>query len=96
MATKIDDETLAQIPREWDRVEAIRKSREPERLKPVPEAHVIINGVVLDYGQSMALRVAVAMMQSELENAQRVAALGPIGPLYKRRLNEIMGIMVTR
>lgn len=47
------------------------------------EADIMINGVTLTHAQSMAVRVAVTSFLMDLP--ERLADLGPIGPLYQAR-----------
>lgn len=49
------------------------------------EADVIINGVALDFAQSMTLRVALGSFQMCCKDVD----LGEIGPLYAERCQEI-------
>lgn len=60
------------------------------------EPNIVINGVTLSLGQAMALRVAASNFQMELHEPQFMDELGPIGPAYLARLNEILQIMLKR
>lgn len=56
------------------------------------EALIVIEGVPLTLGQSMALRVAVT---SFLTDDEHLAALGVMGKLYKVRLDEVLALIFT-
>jgi len=58
------------------------------------EAEIVINGVRLTDAQSMTLRVAVTNFAMELAEPEYLEALGPIGPLYRERLDELQHIIV--
>lgn len=57
------------------------------------EPRIIINGIELTEGQSMTVRVAIGSMQFTLNNPHYLNDLGPIGPLYIMRLNEIQNLI---
>lgn len=58
------------------------------------EADIVINSVRLTFAQSMALRVAVTSFLVDLDDPERMADLGEIGPLYQARLGEVQDIIV--
>ncbi len=57
------------------------------------EAKITINGVELDLGQSMTVRVAIADFLMELRDPESLERLGPIGPGYLKRLEEIQDMI---
>lgn len=58
------------------------------------EADIVINGVRLTFAQSMAVRVAVTSFLVDLDEPERMADLGDVGPLYRARLGEVQDIIV--
>jgi hypothetical protein len=59
------------------------------------EPAIAINGIMLNTAQAMTVRVAIGGMFIELQDADYLQELGPIGPLYKDRLVEILMLMKT-
>ena len=57
------------------------------------EPNITINGVPLTDAQAMAVRVAVVDFLYDLADAEHMAELGEIGPLYRARLSEVQEIM---
>jgi hypothetical protein len=60
------------------------------------EATITINGVELNSAQSMAIRVAVAGMLTELAEPAHRQKLGEIGPLYQARLGEVQELILKK
>lgn len=58
------------------------------------EPHVRINGITLDDGQTMALRVAVSECIAALAEPERRASLGLIALSYHARLREVEKLML--
>lgn len=57
------------------------------------EAYIVINGVPLNEAQSSTVRVAVASWLMELAEPKEMELLGPIGPIYQKRLVEIQKLI---
>lgn len=58
-------------------------------MKQAREAEIIINGVRLNYAQSMTLRVAIG----DFLHFAQDEGLGEIGPLYLKRAMEILELI---
>lgn len=56
------------------------------------EPNIVINGITLNTGQSMTVRVALTSFLMEL-NEEYAELLGPVGPLYKTAASEVFDIM---
>ena len=57
------------------------------------EPSITINGVELTEAQASTVRVALSCFQFELREPKFTELLGPIGPLYQARLNEVFRLM---
>lgn len=57
------------------------------------EVTITINGVELTEAQAMTVRVGLSCFQFELREPKFTELLGPIGPLYQQRLNEVFELM---
>jgi hypothetical protein len=55
------------------------------------EATIIINGEVLDFGQSMTVRVAIESLAMTIQ--ADLDEIGEIGKLYLERIGEIRGAL---
>lgn len=66
------------------------------RFMEAQEAHVTIEGVVLTFGQTMSLRVAVSNMLAELSEPEYMKALGKIGEGYQARLTEVQSMLIAK
>ena len=70
----------------------------PERVSDgtgLTEAHVVINGVTLTFGQSMALRVAASDFHMQMSDHETAEAIGwQLADGYKARLSEVLKLMI--
>lgn len=64
----------------------------PPQFGDLTEAHVVINGVTLSFGQAMTLRVTIGHFYDYLDEETK-KELGPIGQGYADRAAEVMGYM---
>lgn len=64
----------------------------PAGHREVSEAEIRIEGVTLDYGQSMTLRVAMCDFLDRLTPAY-IKRLGPVGESYKARAEQIVELI---
>lgn len=59
------------------------------------EPDITINGVLLNVGQAMTVRVAIGNFLIELQDEKFLSELGPIGLAYRERLIEISRLMAV-
>ena len=59
------------------------------------EAKITIGNVELNHAQSMALRVAVCSMLTELQDPKQRRELGNIAELYEARLGEVQALILA-
>lgn len=57
------------------------------------EPRIEINGIALAYAQSMAIRVAVSDLYTQVRDPEFAEELGPIAQEYEARLLEVLKIM---
>lgn len=60
------------------------------------EPAITVNGIPLSPAQAMTLRVALFNFLMELDDPERMANLGGIGPLYRARAGEIVHAMYPK